>query len=226
MDETKAGQSGGVNLNADDAVNVGRDVAGRDIIYNVQGVDPTVLKALEAQINQFLADSARLQQQLDEWKDLHNDLHDLYIRFGTVRSAVPELSEKEEGGLSALFGNAGARRDRLDRLLFGVSTNWQQCKTTLDKLRLLTSGLDFIGPAHDPDAPPEPDPLKMLDRLKHLQLELDGALNESDRYTLADVIGQFAHEVDEYLYQVDKALRDVAKAINQLPQQIRLMSKA
>lgn len=205
-------------------VTVGRDVAGRDIIYNVQGVDPAVLRELERQLNEFLAASSLLQRKLEEWKELHNSLHDLYIRFGTCRDAVSELGQPEEGGLGGLLGG-GARRQRQEKLLFGVGTNWGQCKITLADLRRLTSGLKLIGPAHDPQAAPEPDPAKMLERLQQAQIRIDAALNEGDRQDLADALSQFGHETDEYLYQVDKALREVAKAINALPQQIRLTTR-
>ncbi|MBF8282821.1 MAG: hypothetical protein HW378_1736 [Anaerolineales bacterium] len=104
MDETKAGQSGGVNLNADDSVNVGRDVAGRDIIYNIhtQGADPAVLKDLEERLNNFLAQFVTLYRQLEEWKDLHNVLQDLQVRFTTCRIYALELGRRDEaeGGVT------------------------------------------------------------------------------------------------------------------------------
>ncbi|MBP7690925.1 MAG: hypothetical protein KA764_03365 [Anaerolineales bacterium] len=205
-------------------VTVGRDVAGRDIIYNVQGVDPAVLRELERQLNEFLAASTVLQHKLEEWKELHNTLHDLYIRFGTCRDAVSELGQPEAGGLGGLLGGQ-ARRARLEKLLFGVQTNWNQCKITLADLRRLTSALKLIGPARDPQAAPDPDPVKVWERLQQAQTHIDAALNEADRQDLADALSQFGHATDEYLYQVDKALREVAKAINALPQQIRLTTR-
>jgi hypothetical protein len=205
-------------------VAVGRDVAGRDIIYNVQGVDPAVLRELERQLNDFLSASLILQHRLEEWKELHNSLHDLYIRFGTCRDAVSALSEPEEGGLGGLLGG-NARRTRLEKLLFAVQTNWSQVKITFTELRRITSGLKLVGPTHDAQALPDPDPVKILERLQQAQLKIDAALNESDRKDLADSLSQFGHEIDEYLYQVDKALREVAKAINTLPQQIRLTTR-
>ncbi len=225
MEETKAGQSGGVNLSASEAVNVGRDVAGRDIIYNVQGVDPGVLKDLEERLNNFLAQFVVLHRQLEEWKDLHNVLQDLQVRFTTCRSYALELGrrDEDEGGVFGRLANAPARRaQRVERLLYDLSLNWQQCKITLDQLRRFTTGLRFTGPAYDPRAQTGPESMKVLDRL---QLEIDGALHDGDRYNLADVIGEFAKQTDDYLYLADKALRDVAKEINQLPQQVRLMTR-
>lgn len=228
MDETKAGQSGGVNLNADDSVNVGRDVAGRDIIYNIhtQGADPAVLKDLEERLNNFLAQFVTLHRQLEEWKDLHNVLQDLQVRFTTCRSYALELGrrDEDEGGVLGLLVKAPAKRaQRVERLVYEFSLNWQQCKLTLDQLRRFTTGLRYIGPAYDPRARTGPEPMKALD---HLQLEIDEALHDEDRYNLADLIGEFAKQTDDYLYLADKALRDVAKEINQLPQQVRLTTRS
>ncbi len=226
MDEAKAGQSGGVNLNADDSVNVGRDVAGRDIIYNIQGVDPAVLRELQGQLNDFLKQFVVLHRQLEEWKDLHNVLQDLQVRFTTCRSYALELGrrDEDEGGVLGLLVKAPARRaQHVERLLFDLSSNWQQCKLTLDQLRRFTMGLRYTGPAYDPRAKTGPELMKTLDRL---QLEIDEALHDEDRYNLADLIGEFAKQTDDYLYLVDKALRDVAKEINQLPQQVRLTARS
>ncbi|MBI5290818.1 MAG: hypothetical protein HY872_02950 [Chloroflexi bacterium] len=225
MEETKAGRSGGVNFSASEAVNVGRDVVGRDIIYNVQGVDPGVLKDLEERLNNFLAQFVVLHRQLEEWKDLHNVLQDLQVRFTTCRSYALELGrrDEDEGGVLGRLANASGRRaQRVERLLYDLSLNWQQCKITLDQLRRFTMGLRFTGPAYEPRAQTGPEPMKALDRL---QLEIDGALHDGDRYNLADVIGEFAKQTDDYLYLADKALRDVAKEINQLPQQVRLTTR-
>lgn len=213
----------GVNLSGQE-VAVGRDVAGRDIVYNVQGVDPAVLQQLEKQLNEFLAASAVLQRKLEEWKELHNALHDLFIRFGTCRDDASELGQADAGGLSGLL-NASARRSRLEKLFFAVQTNWSQCKITLNDLRRLTTSLQLIGPARDKQAAPDPDPDRVIARLQQAGLKIDAALNEQDRQDLAESIGEFGHEVDEYLYQVDKALREVARAINALPQQIRLTTR-
>jgi hypothetical protein len=226
MDEAKAGQSGGVNLNANDSVNVGRDVAGRDIIYNIQGVDPAVLRELQGQLNDFLKQFVVLHRQLEEWKDLHNVLQDLQVRFTTCRSYALELGrrDEDEGGVLGLLVKAPARRaQHVERLLFDLSSNWQQCKLTLDQLRRFTMGLRYTGPAYDPRAQTGPESMKTLDRL---QLEIDEALHDEDRYNLADLIGEFAKQTDDYLYLVDKALRDVAKEINQLPQQVRLTARS
>jgi len=215
--------AGGANLSGQE-VTVGRDVAGRDIIYNVQGVDPAVLRQLEQQLNEFLAASTLLQRKLEEWKELHNVLHDLFIRFGTCRDAVPELSQADEGGLSGLFGG-NTRRSRLEKQFFAVQTNWGQCKITLNELRRITAALKLVGPARDPGAAPDPDPDKVMERLQQAGLKIDAALNEQDRQDLADSLSELGHELDEYLYQVDKALREVARAINALPQQIRLTTR-
>jgi hypothetical protein len=226
MDETKAGQSGGVNLNPGGSVNIERDVAGRDIIYNIQGVDPAVLRELQGQLNDFLEQFVVLHRQLEEWKDLHNVLQDLQVRFTTCRSDALVLGrhDEDEGGVLGLLVKAPARRaQRVERLLYDLSLNWQQCKLTLDQLRRFTMGLRYTGSAYDPRAQTGPEPMKALDRL---QLEIDEALHDEDRYNLADLIGEFAKQTDDYLYLADKALRDVAKEINQLPQQVRLTTRS
>ncbi len=58
--------SGGVNINTSGTVGVGRDIAGRDIVYNIQtqGVDPAVLRDLEDRLNQFLAQFLTLHRRL------------------------------------------------------------------------------------------------------------------------------------------------------------------
>jgi hypothetical protein len=227
MSDKPAGPSG-VQFGSGGDVSVGRDVAGRDIVYNIQtqGVDASVLRDLEGRVNQFLAQFLALHRQLEEWKDLHNVLQDLQVRFTTCRSYALELGrrdDREQAGLLGLLGGASGQRARqVERWLYEYSLNWQQCKLTLDQLRRFTMGLKYTGPAYDPRAQAGPEPMKSLDRL---QQQLDEALNEADRYNLADLIGEFAKQVDDYLYLADKALRDVAKEINQLPQVVHLTSK-
>jgi hypothetical protein len=226
MDQPPSERSGGVNLNTSGDVAVGRDVAGRDIIYNVQGVDPKALQELQDSFNEFLAQFVTLHHRLEEWKDLHNVLQDLQVRFTTCRSYALELGRREEkdsgGLLGALSGSNKQRAQQVERWLYEFSVNWQQCKITLDQLRRFTTGLKHTGPPYDPRAQTGPEPMKILDSL---QIQMDGALNDSDRHNLADLIGEFAKQVDDYLYLADKALRDVAKEINQLPQAVRLTSK-
>jgi len=131
-----------------------------------------------------------------------------------------EDRDDDEGGVIGLLVKAPAKRaQRIERLLYEFSLNWQQCKLTLDQLRRFTMGLRYTGPAYDPRAQTGPEAMKILD---YLQREIDEALHDEDRYNLADLIGAFAKQTDDYLYLADKALRDVAKEINQLPQQIRL----
>ncbi len=223
MDADQAERSGGVEINTPGSVAVGRDVAGRDIVYNIQtqGVDPAVLRSLEERLNQFLAQFLTLHRQLEEWKDLHNVLQDLQVRFTTCRSYALEFGRRDEkaGLLGALSGASAQQARQMERWLYEFSLNWQQCKITHDQLRRFTMGLRHIGPAYDPQARTGPEPMKQLDQA---QTELDAALSEADRHVLADEIGEFAKLVDDYLYLADKALRDVAKQINELPQQIRL----
>ena len=219
--------SGGVNISASGAVGVGRDIAGRDIVYNIQtqGVDPAVLRDLEDRLNQFLAQFLTLHRQLEEWKDLHNLLQDLQVRFTTCRSYGLEFGRRDHPGpglLGALSGAAAQQARQMERWLYEFSLNWQQCKITHDQLRRYTLSLRYIGPAYSPSAQTGPEPMKLLDRA---QTALEAALADGDRYNLADQIGEFAKLVDDYLYLADKALRDVAKQINELPQQVRLTVK-
>jgi hypothetical protein len=226
MDADQVEQSGGVSINTPGAVEVGRDVAGRDIIYNIQtqGVDPEVLRSLEERLNQFLAQFLTLHRQLEEWKDLHNVLQDLQVRFTTCRSYALEFGRRaDKGGLLGALSGASAQQTRqIERWLYEFSLNWQQCKLTLDQLRRFTMGLRYIGPAYDPQGQTGPESMKLLEQA---QVELEAALTDADRYNLADHIGEFAKLVDDYLYLADKALRDVAKQINELPQQIKLTTK-
>ncbi len=226
MDADQAGRSGGVEINTPGAVEVGRDVAGRDIVYNIQtqGVDPAVLRGLEERVNQFLAQFTTLHRQLEEWKDLHNVLQDLQVRFTTCRSYALEFGRREDKGglLGALSGASAQQARQMERWLYEFSLNWQQCKLTVDQLRRFTMGLRYTGPAYNPQAQTGPEPMKLLERA---QGELEAALTDADRYNLADHIGEFAKLVDDYLYLADKALRDVAKQINELPQQIKLTAK-
>ena len=225
MDADQVERSGGVEINSPGSVAVGRDVAGRDIVYNIQtqGVEPAVLRSLEDRLNQFLAQFLTLHRQLEEWKDLHNVLQDLQVRFTTCRSYALEFGRRDDkpggGLLGALSGASAQQAKQMERWLYEFSLNWQQCKITLDQLRRFTMGLRYIGPAYDPSAKAGPEPMKQLDQA---QRELEAALSEADRYVLADEISEFAKLVDDYLYLADKALRDVAKQINELPQQIRL----
>jgi len=220
--------SGGVNISASGTVGVGRDIAGRDIVYNIQtqGVDPEVLRDLESRLNQFLAQFLLLHRQLEEWKDLHNVLQDLQVRFTTCRSYGLEFGRRGEqsgpGWLGALSGASAQQARQMERWLYEFSLNWQQCKITHDQLRRYTMSLRSIGPAYDPPTQAGPEPMKLLDGAR---TTLEAALAEGDRYQLADQIGEFAKLVDDYLYLADKALRDVAKQINELPQQVRLTVK-
>jgi hypothetical protein len=219
---------GNVEINTPGSVAVGRDIAGRDIVYNIQtqGVDPAVLRELEDRLNQFLAQFLTLHRQLEEWKDLHNVLQDLQVRFTTCRSYGLELSRRDDktgkGLLGALSGASTQQARQLERWLYEFSLNWQQCKITVDQLRRFTMGLRHTGPAYDPRAQTGPESMKLLDRA---QVELEATLADADRYNLADHIGEYAKLVDDYLYLADKALRDVAKQINELPQQVRLTEK-
>jgi hypothetical protein len=218
-------QSGGVTITTSGPAQVGRDVAGRDIIYNVQGADPAVLRDLEARLNQFLGEFVKLHRQLEEWKELHNVLQDLQVRFANCRSYGLELGRGNEPGagnvIDLLTKNSARRAQQVERLLHDLASDWRQCKLTLDRLRLLTTDLRYTGAAYDPRAHTGPEAMIVLDRL---QLQIDEALHDGDRNNLADLIGAFAKQNDDYLYLADKALRDVAREINQLPQQIRLNS--
>ena len=220
--------SGGVNISTSGTVGVGRDIAGRDIVYNIQtqGVDPEVLRDLEDRLNQFLAQFLTLHRQLEEWKDLHNVLQDLQVRFTTCRSYGLEFGRRSEQSgpawLGALSGASAQQARQMERWLYEFSLNWQQCKITHDQLRRYTMSLRYIGPAYDPPTQAGPEPMKLLDGAR---ATLETALAEGDRYQLADQIGEFAKLVDDYLYLADKALRDVAKQINELPQQVRLTVK-
>lgn len=216
-------QSGRVTIKTDGPANVGRDIAGRDIVYNVRGADPAVLRDLEERLNQFLGEFIKLHRQLEEWKELHNVLQDLQVRFANCRSYGLELGrggEPAAGGVLGLLTKTSTRRaEQVERLIHDLASDWRQCKLTLDRLRLLTTGLRYTGAAYDPQAHTGPEPMIVLDRL---QLQIDEALHDGDRNNLADLVGAFAKQNDDYLYVVDKALRDVAQEINQLPQQIRL----
>jgi len=214
-------QSGGVAI--DGPTNVGRDVAGRDINYYVQGADPAVLRDLEARLNQFLGEFVRLHRQLEEWKELHNALQDLQVHFSICRSYGLELGRWDKsaqaGGLLGQLMTSIRRPDEIERLMYALSLNWEQCKLTLGQLRRFTTGLRYIGAAYDPRAQTGPPLMIALDGL---QGQIDAALHAEDNAQLAELIGAFAKQNDDYLYQVDKAIRDVAQEINQLPQQIRL----
>jgi len=214
-------QSGGVAITTSGSAQVGRDVAGRDIVYNVQGADPAVLRDLEERLNQFLGEFVKLHRQLEEWKELHNVLQDLQVRFANCRSYGLELGRGDESavGVMGLFTKSTRRAEQAERLLHDLASDWRQCKLTLDRLRLLATGLRYTGAAYDPQAHTGPGPMIALDRL---QLQIDEALHDGDRNNVADLVGAFAKQNDDYLYLADKALRDVAREINQLPQQIRL----
>jgi hypothetical protein len=226
---TDSADSGsGIAINTPGSVAVGRDIAGRDIVYNIQtpGVEPEALRELEDRLNQFLAQFLTLHRQLEEWKDLHNVLQDLQVRFTTCRSYGLEFSRRDDlagkGLLGALSGASAQQARQMERWLYEFSLNWQQCKITHDQLRRFTVGLRYTGPAYDPRAQTGPEPMKLLDRA---QVDLEAALAEADRYNLADHISEYAKLVDDYLYLADKALRDVAKQINELPQQVRLTGR-
>ena len=225
MTTDSAESSSGVEINTPGSVAVGRDIAGRDIVYNIQtqGVDPAILRDLEGRLNQFLAQFLALHRQLEEWKDLHNVLQDLQVRFTTCRSYGLEFGRRDDKGskglLGALSGASAQQARQMERWLYEFSLNWQQCKLTHDQLRRFAVGLRYIGPAYDPRAQTGPESMKLLDRAL---VDLDAALADADRYNLADHIGEYAKLVDDYLYLADKALRDVAKLINELPQQVRL----
>jgi|GEM_PF-2250070 len=225
MAKDQRDQSGGVKITTSGSAQVGRDVAGRDIIYNVHGADPAVLRDLEARLNQFLGEFVKLHRQLEEWKELHNVLQDLQVRFANCRSYGLELGRGDgpaEAGVIGLLTQSSARRaQQAERILHDLESDWRQCKLTLDQLRRFTTGLRYTGVAYDPRAQTGPEPMIILDRL---QLQIDEALHVGDRNNLPDFIGDFAKQNDEYLYLADKALRDVAREINQLPQQIRLHS--
>ncbi len=223
MAKDQRDKSSGVTITTSGPAQVGRDVAGRDIIYNVQGADPAVLRDLEERLNQFLGEFVKLHRQLEEWKELHNVLQDLQVRFANCRSYGLELGRVNEPGVGSvmdLLTNTSARRaQQAERLLHDLASDWRQCKLTLDRLRLLTTGLRYIGAAYDPLTHTGPESMIVLDRL---QLQIDEALHDGDQNNLADLIGAFAKQTDDYLYLADKALRDVAREINQLPQEIRL----
>ncbi|MBI4772024.1 MAG: hypothetical protein HY784_16815 [Chloroflexi bacterium] len=146
MSTEAAGQSGGINIDQVGAVSVARDMAGRDIIYNVQGVDLAVLRALEAELNDFLARFVVLHRQLEEWKDLHNVLQDLQVRFSICRSYGLELGRRDDrrGGLLGILGRNAGRDEQSERSLYELSLNWQQCKLTVDQLRRFTAGLRLL----------------------------------------------------------------------------------
>ena len=227
MAKDQRNKSSGVTITTSGPAQVGRDVAGRDIIYNVQGADPAVLRDLEERLNQFLGEFVKLHRQLEEWKELHNVLQDLQVRFSICRSYGLELGRQAEpagqGVLGFLAKTTTRRTQEAGRLMDDLALNWQQCKLTLNQLRRLTTGLTYIGAAYDPQAQTGP---AMMIALDHLQVQIDAAFHDQDRLGLVDLIGAFARQTDDYLYQVDKALRDVAKDINQLPQQIRLTPAA
>jgi hypothetical protein len=222
MAQDQRDKSSGVTISTSDSVQVGRDVAGRDIIYNVQGADPAVLRDLEERLNQFLGEFVKLHRQLEEWKELHNVLQDLQVRFSICRSYGLELGRQSHPTEPSVFGlltkPSTRRAQEIERLMYDLSLNWQQCKLTVDQLRRFTLGLRYIGPAYDPRAQTGPPLMIALDQL---QAQIDAALHAEERQKVADLIGAFAKQND-YLYLVDKALRDVAREINQLPQQIRL----
>jgi hypothetical protein len=225
MARNQRDKSSGVTITTSGLAQVGRDVAGRDIIYNVQGADPTILHDLEERLNQFLGEFVKLHRQLEEWKELHNILQDLQVRFSICRSYGLELGRGNEPGaisvIDLLTKNSARRAEQVERLMHDLASNWRQCKLTLDRLRLLTISLRYTSVAYDLQAHTGPEAMIALDRL---QLQIDEALHDGDRSNLADFIGAFAKQNDDYLYLVDKALRDVAREINQLPQQIRLHS--
>jgi hypothetical protein len=215
-------QSGGVNLTG----NIGRDAAGRDIVYNIQGVDPAVLKNLEERLNEFLGRFVILRLRLEEWKELHNILQDLQIQFAICRGYTLELGRRdspEEPSVFRFLSKPSARQtEMINKYLYEFSINWQPCKRTLDKLRWITLDLRQIVNDFPAGNPSRPD--LSLAALERLQREMDEALHDEDRYNLTDLIGAFAKQVDDGLYVTDKALRGVAQEINQLPQQIKLLA--
>jgi hypothetical protein len=227
MSDDQASQSGGVGFRNVGSANVGGSVVGRDykpITVNVEGVDPSVLRAIEDRLNQFLDSFLALRQHLYEWKELHNLLQDLQIQFAACRGYAIELGHRERPAdrpLARLFGPARPKLDEVTaKSLYEFSINWQACKRALDKLRRSILDLKYIGDDLPAGSPNRPD--AWLAALAQLQDQMDGALQDDDTHNLSDLIGAFAQQVDEALYLADKRLRDVAEAINQLPHQIRL----
>src|SRR5262245_53889062 len=104
MAQDQRDKSSGVTISTSDSVRVGRDVAGRDIVYNVQGADPALLRDLEERLNQFLGEFIKLHRQLEEWKELHNVLQDLQVRFSICRSYGLELGRHAEPAGPGVLG--------------------------------------------------------------------------------------------------------------------------
>jgi hypothetical protein len=225
MSDDQTSQSGGVNLSDLGSANIAGSLIGRDnVTINFEGVDASILRAIEDRLNQFLASFLTLRQRLYEWKELHNLLQDLQIQFVSCRGYALELDRRDRpGGRSVLglFAPARGRPDEsLAKSLYEFSVNWQACKRALDKLRRTIGDLRYIVDDFPKGNPNRPDEFSAA--LAHLQDQMDGALHDDDYHNLSDLIGAFAQQVDEDLYLADKKLRDVAEEINQLPHQIRL----
>jgi len=184
------------------------------IHIKMQGKRLDEIEDIERQMNQFLKRFIFLSRELEEWKELHNVLQDLQIRFTICRNEVLDLNPTNS---ETQFPNKKSALKSIERF----SMNWKQCGITFKQLRDFTQGFQYIVPY---DSHKQTGPELMIE-LDHKQHEIAVALRDSDRHKLDELSSAFSGLIYDYLYTTDKSLRTVVKRINDLPQEFNWRGK-
>lgn len=158
------------------------------------------------QIEAYLNACNLLQEQLEEWKEVHNLLQDLQINFAPCRSYIFALGR--------LRGATRSAQRQQERILYEVEVEWRPCKRTLRKLQELATNIQTIGEPYKPEYGSGPDWFLTPWGIK---TGIDKALFDNDVAALTEHLSAFGDRVDQSLYLADKALREVVGKINRLP---------
>jgi hypothetical protein len=160
------------------------------------------IQQVEAYLNRFNL----LQEQLEEWKEVHNLLQDLQIDFAPCRSYIFILGR--------LASSAPSAQREQERTLYEVEVEWRPCKRTLGKLERLAASIQVIGEPYNTESGSGPDWFCVP---WQIGTKIDRALFDDDAPVLTEQLSAFGDQIDQSLYLADKALRDVVTKINRLP---------
>lgn len=146
-----------------------------------------------------------LCEQLKEWEQVHKALQDLQNRFAPCRGLIYAFGRPEDSARSA--------QRQWEDILYKVDVEWQPCKPTLHKLRVLAARIRAIEAPYDPESGSGP---AWYAAISGVADEIDRALYDHEVAALLDRLSAFGHRVGEFLYNADRAIRDVVEEIDRL----------
>ncbi len=148
-----------------------------------------------AEINRKLLEVTKLQKCLDEWKEVHNALHDLHKDFSPVAATV-SLSRRQS--LTELIPQDYLR---------DIKSQWETCKRALSTMQGIHSGIKYMeeDEAHTIG--------EWVTNMSASEESIDEAIRYHDKKALEELSSRFTRDIIRYLYLADKALRDTIKRL-------------